>query len=93
MARTTTDAKNWRFNFTVTDLARFLGKSPVTLRKWESKGEVTIPRDGNERKLHADHISGIAKRTYTSGRISRRRRDLVCALMTMIETVERENIK
>lgn len=94
MTRTTTDAKHWPFYFTITDLGRFLGKSPVTLRGWERKGLITIPRESSgDRKLTSRDIAGIAKVAYKTGRINRKRRDLVCAAVTIIETIERENIK
>jgi hypothetical protein len=92
--RTTTEPKNWKFYFTITDLGRFLGKSPVTLRGWERKEFIHVPRDpSGDRKLTTKEINGIAKVAYKAGRISRRRRDMVCAAMTMIELIEAENIK
>lgn len=92
--KTTTDAANWKFFFTITDLGRFLGKSPATLRSWERKKFITMPRDpSGDRKLNAREISGIAKLSYESGRIDRKRRDLVCASMTLIELIEQENIQ
>lgn len=92
--RTTTDPANWKFYFTITDLGRFLGKSPVTLRGWERKGFIQVTRDpSGDRKLNAREIAGIAKLAYDNKRISRRRRDLVCANMTLLEMIEQENIK
>lgn len=92
MARTTTDAANWRFNFSISDLGRFLGKSPVTLREWERKDFITIPReDSGERRMATDHIRGITKIAHDAGRISKHRRNLVLAAMTVIELIERAN--
>jgi predicted site-specific integrase-resolvase len=94
MARTTTDAKNWRFHYTITDLGRFLGKSPVTLRGWERQGLISVPRDpSGDRKLGNREVAGVAKRAYDARRISRTRRDLVCATVTLMEVIERENVK
>jgi predicted site-specific integrase-resolvase len=90
--RTTTDPKNWRFHFTITDLGRLLGKSPVTLRKWDRGGFVTIPRDpSGDRRLGIDDVTDIASKAYRGGRIGKRRYDLVCATMTLISMIEREN--
>ncbi len=89
--RTTTRA-NWRFTFTISDLGRLLGKSPVTLRGWENRGLVDIPRDqSGDRKLTCADIRTIADRAYELGRINRRRANLVHATMTLIEQIEAEN--
>lgn len=92
--RTTTDPSNWRFHFTVTDLGRYLGKSPVTLRGWERAGLVSIPRDGSgDRRLGTQDIRAIATTAFARKRINQRRLDLVAATMTLIESIERENEK
>ncbi len=92
--KTTTDAKNWRFYFTVTDLARFLGKSPVTIRGWEQKKLLTIPRDsGGDRKLTTTDVRKAAKRARDLGRITAWRLHLVEAVITLLDIIERENIK
>lgn len=94
MARTTTNAKDWRFHYTISDLGRFLGKSPVTLRKWEREGLILMPRDnGGDRRLGNREVAGVAKRAYKLKRINRGRLDLVCATVTMLEVIERENMK
>ena len=88
----TTTRVNWRFNFTITDLGRLLGKSPVTLRGWEDKGLVTIPRDkSNNRKFECKDMHQITDRAFELKRISHRRANLVHATMTMIEQIEAEN--
>jgi hypothetical protein len=88
----TTTRVNWRFTFTISDLGRLLGKSPVTLRGWEDKGLVDIPRDqSGDRKLTCADIRTIADRAYELGRINRRRANLVHATMTLIEQIEAEN--
>ena len=79
------------FIFTVTDLARFLGKSAVTIRGWERQGLVTIPREGNERKLTVDEVREVAKRAFHLDRINRHRLDLVEAACTMLSLIESEN--
>lgn len=90
--RTTTDAKNWKFQFTVTDLARFLGKSPVTLRHWERQGLVVFPRDNNgDRRLTSREIRQMARIAKTLGRITEQRLNLVEAAVTMLEMVEQAN--
>ena len=88
----TTTRVNWRFTFTISDLGRLLGKSPVTLRGWEDKGLVDIPRDqSGDRKLGCQDVRTVADRAFSLGRVSRRRVNLVHATMTMMEQIESEN--
>jgi len=88
----TTTRVNWRFTFTITDLGRLLGKSPVTLRGWEDKGLVDIPRDpSGDRKLGCEDIRKFADRAFQLGRINHRRANLVYATMTLMEQIESEN--
>jgi predicted site-specific integrase-resolvase len=90
--KTTTDPKNWRFHFTVTDLARFLGKSPVTLRHWERQGLVVFPREPNgDRRLSCYEIRQMARIAKTLGRITEDRLNLVEATITLLEQIERQN--
>lgn len=90
--RTTTNPEKWVFSFTVTDLARFLGKSPVTLRHWERQGLVIFPRDTNgDRRLTATDVRHMAFRAWKLGRISERRFNLVNASVTLLENIESEN--
>ena len=92
MARTTTDAKNWKFSFTVTDLARFLGKSPVTLRHWERQGLVVFPRDPNgDRRLTTDEVRHMARIANKLGRVTTERVNLVEATVTLLQMVEEAN--
>lgn len=92
MARTMTDTKNWKFSFTVTDLARFLGKSPVTLRHWERQGLVVFPRDPNgDRRLTTDEVRHMARIANKLGRVSESRMHLVEATVTMLQLVEAAN--
>lgn len=80
------------FSFTITDAARMLGKSPVTLRSWESKGEIKLPRNGSgDRKFFTEDIRAITTFAFGKERISSRRKRLVEATMTLIEQIERDN--
>lgn len=88
----TTTAPNWRFAFTISDLGRLLCKSPVTLRGWESKGLVDLPRDGSgDRKLTCNDVRRVTGWALADHRISTHRANLVYATMTLIEQVEAEN--
>jgi DNA-binding transcriptional MerR regulator len=92
--RTMTDAKNWGFLFTVTDLARFLGKSPVTLRHWERQGLITFPRDGSgDRKLTLEQMRNVAKIARAMSRITEQRLNYINAAITLLEVIEQENMK
>ena len=88
----TTTRVNWRFTFTISDLGRLLGKSPVTLRGWDDQGLVNIPRDqSGDRKLTCDAIRTITDKAFDLGRINRHRANLVHATMTLMEQIEVEN--
>lgn len=80
------------FIFTVTDLARFLGKSAVTIRTWERQGKIELPRDsGDNRKLTVDEVRKVAKIAFHLKRIKRNRLDMIEAACTMLTLIEREN--
>lgn len=80
---------NGRFHFTITDVARFLGKSPVTLRSWERQGLVRWPRDGGgDRKFTTTQVREAIDTTCKLGRITKRRARLVHAAMTLLEEIE-----
>jgi predicted site-specific integrase-resolvase len=82
------------FSFTVTDLARFLGKSSVTLRGWERKGLFDFPRDpSGDRKFSTSDIREIALKAKDLKRISNQRLQYVEACVTMLQMIERENKK
>jgi predicted site-specific integrase-resolvase len=82
------------FSFTVTDLARFLGKSSVTLRGWERKGLFDFPRDpSGDRKFSTFDIREIAIKARDLKRISNRRLQYVESCVTMMQLIERENDK
>lgn len=77
------------WTFTVTDLARFLGKSPVTIRGWDRAAEVDLPRDsGGDRKLTCEDVRVVAKFAYEKGRISKRRYQLVLSALYLLEEAE-----
>jgi DNA-binding transcriptional MerR regulator len=80
------------FIFTVTDLARFLGKSAVTIRKWEAQGLIELPRDtGDNRKLTADEVREVGKIAFHLKRITRHRLDMIEATCTLLSLIEGEN--
>lgn len=80
------------FRFTITDLGRFLGKSPVTLRKWESQGFVRYPRDERgDRKLGASDVASVAQKAREARRISGHRQSLVLAALEALTALEEEN--
>lgn len=80
------------FIFTVTDLARFLGKSAVTIRGWERQALIELPRDsGGERKLTVDEVREVAKTAFHLERITRTRLDMIEAICTMLSLIEGEN--
>jgi DNA-binding transcriptional MerR regulator len=80
------------FIFTVTDLARFLGKSAVTIRTWERQGKIELPRDtGDNRKLTVAEVRKVAKIAFHLKRINRCRLDMIEATCTMLTLIEREN--
>lgn len=92
--RTTTDPEGWRFHFTISELGRLLGKSPVTLRKWDRTGFVSIPRDqSGDRRLEVHDVRVIADTARQGGRITQNRYDLVSATMTLVGLLEKENEK
>ena len=81
-----------RFHFTVTDLGRLLGKSPVTLRKWERDGLITVPRDSKgDRSVTVDDVRALAAKAQELGRISGFRLGMVRTVCFALEVIEREN--
>lgn len=79
---------NWRFHFTITDVAGILGKSTGTLRGWERRGEITYPRFGTDRRFFNEDIREVAIFAAKKGRISNRRRRLIETTMTLLEQLE-----
>src|SRR3954469_1223223 len=90
--KTTTDPENFHFSFTITDLARFLGKSPVTLRHWERQGLVVFPRDDNgDRRLTTQQVRIMAQMAKRLNRIDEWRLHIVEATITNLEIIEKAN--
>lgn len=90
--RTISDAENWHFTFSITDLALLLGKSPVTLRSWERKGFVTMPRDSRgDRRFRSQDVRKIASKARDNRRINNNRYEIVIATMMLLDMVEKEN--
>jgi DUF971 family protein len=80
------------FIFTVTDVGRFLGKSPVTLRAWERRGLLVLSRDQNgDRRADLAGLRTAATAAEAAGRISRHRLNLVEAAVTLLDLIEKEN--
>lgn len=81
------------FHFTITDAARFLGKSPVTLRKWEREGLISYPRlDGSrDRRFDLAALRELVNTVRALGRISIDREQFILSSITLLELIEREN--
>lgn len=80
------------FHFTITDLGRFLGKSPVTLRKWEAQGLVAYPRDdGGDRKLGLQDVAAVAQKAREARRITCARQALILTALDALVALEKEN--
>lgn len=80
------------FVFTITDVARFLGKSAVTLRGWERQALIDFPRgEGGDRKFTINEVRATAHVAYALHRIDRQRLQLVEAAMTLLGVIEKEN--
>jgi hypothetical protein len=76
------------FEFSISDLGIFLGKSPVTIRGWERKGLVDIPRKGVNRVLDTDEVRTIARAALRNERISERRYMLIAEALTSLRLIE-----
>jgi len=83
-----------KFYFTVTDFARMLNKSPVTIRSWERKGLISLPRDsGGDRKMSIEDVKNVARIAQRLGRIPQDRFELVVSALTLLSYIEKENKK
>lgn len=93
MTKTTTDARRWKFYFTITDAARFLGKSPVTLRQWERKKLVVLPRgpEGGDRRFDTEEIRTLAYIARDLKRISQARLNHIIMATTSLDVIESMN--
>lgn len=80
-----------KFSFTVTEAARFLGKSAVTLRMWERRGLVAMPRLGTDRRFSIRDLRELAAWAHSTNRIGTDRLHLVEAGLTVLELIESED--
>lgn len=78
------------FRFTIADLGVFLNKSPVTLRAWERKGLIEIPREGPKRLMGVEDVRRIAEIALAHGRISKERWLSIESAAYYLEQVENE---
>ena len=78
-----------KFSFTVSDVARFLGKSPVTLRGWERHGLISFPRNGRgDRRFLLEDLRQLAAHPLIRERVSPHRLRVLEATVTLLEIVE-----
>jgi hypothetical protein len=81
-----------KFSFTISDLARFLGKSPVTLRGWERHGLISFPRnERGDRRFSLGGLREAAAAPIVVERCDKHRLRLFEATITLLEIVENEN--
>jgi hypothetical protein len=76
------------FEFTISDLGQFLKKSPVTLRAWERKGLLSIPRVGTKRLLTIDEVLEVANIALNAGRISQTRWENIRLALYYLQQLE-----
>lgn len=79
-----------KFRFTISDLGLMLGKSPVTIRGWERKGMLTLPRIGANRALTIAQVREVAGTACEAGRITVDRRQIINEAMTSLAILEQE---
>ena len=88
----TTTRQGWRFEFSISDLGKLFGKSPVTVRSWDRKRLVEITRSpGGVRVVDCAGLRRIADWALSTGRIRQERYHLVAAVMTLVEQIEQSN--
>lgn len=81
-----------KFRFTITDLARLIDKSPVTLRGWERDGLVDFPRNSKgDRSLTISDVRVVLGREQIRARLLPDRLKLVDATLTLLELLENED--
>jgi DNA-binding transcriptional MerR regulator len=79
-----------KFSFTISDLARILGKSPVTLRGWERQGLISFPRNGRgDRRFDLEGLRVVTRSSVVSERVDPDRIRLAEATVTMLELLEK----
>ncbi len=80
------------FYFSITDAARFLNKSPVTLRKWEQTGFWMFPRDEHgHRKLGVADMAAVTQKARVAHRITANRQTLILTALEALTDIEKEN--
>lgn len=79
-----------KFRFSISDLGAFLGKSPVTIRAWERKGLIKLPRVGTNRAMTVAEVREAAGIAYDLGRIDGERRWLIHDALTSLSLLEDE---
>lgn len=79
------------FRLTISDVGVFLGKSPVTLRSWERKGLLTMPRVGGKRVLSVKDVLAVAEIAYRHHRITNERWFLIREALMVLSLIETEN--
>lgn len=78
-----------KFSLTISDLARFLGKSPVTLRGWERQGLIAFPRNGRgDRRFGLEDTRVVLRSAVVSERVDPDRIRLSEAIVSLLEIVE-----
>lgn len=83
---------NSKFSFTISDLARLLGKSAVTLRGWERQGLVLFPRNRRgDRRFSVDDLRDVLRSRVVQDRVPEQRIRIIEATLTLLEIVEHEN--
>lgn len=79
-----------KFSFTITDLSRLLGKSPVTLRGWERQGLISFPRNGRgDRRFTLEGVRTVLASSVVRERVDQDRIRLSEAAITLLEMVEK----
>ena len=79
------------FEFTLSNVAKLLGKSPVTLRKWEKQGIYEFPRVSGDRKLQTCDLQELASIARDLNRISTNRYRMIVAVCSILRIIEDEN--
>jgi hypothetical protein len=79
------------FQFSISDLATFFGKSPVTIRNWERKGLVFFQREGQNRVVSTEEMRHIARNLYHAKRIDKDRLRLIESSITNLQILEKVN--
>lgn len=80
------------FRFSISDLGHFLGKSPVTIRAWERKKLVSLPRVGINRSLAVEDVRQVALWANKVGRITPERFTMIIDALGALSLLEQENV-